>query len=318
MSDTVTPPPILSIVIVNWNTGALVRDCLATIARETTQVPYEIIVVDNASTDGSVELLRREYPAIQLISAQGNIGYAAGNNLALPRARGKYVALLNPDTLIHDRALERLVGALERTPRAGAVGPALRHPQGRYAIRNGGWQPTLGTIMAHYAGLSRLSAERIHGVHLTNDHRQRLGWLSGACLVVRRATIAAAGPLHEGWFLYAEDVEWCDRITRAGWELWYEPDAIVVHLDRQSTGQRGGAFSTLWARGLREHYRRRTSAGPLRLLIFDTMLAGGILTRALLYLVRATDHRQRNLWLSEAHSFSRAALMILRLPKSKR
>jgi GT2 family glycosyltransferase len=318
MSVTQATPIALTIVIVNWNTAALLGDCLATIARETTRLAHEIIVVDNASTDGSAGMMRDAFPYVRLLEAPSNVGYAAGNNLALSRARGRYVALLNPDTLVHERALERLVDALEAMPLAGAVGPALRHPQGRYAVRNGGWQPTIGTIAAHYSGLSRSGSRYLRGLHLMDDRRQRVGWLSGACLVVRREVVAAVGPLHEEWFLYAEDVEWCDRIARAGWELWYEPSATIIHLDRQSTGQRGATFSTLWARGLHEHYRRRTGAGAVRLFVFDCTLAAGIFSRALLYFARALSPRQRALWLTEAYSFARAAQMLLRLPRSAR
>ncbi len=308
--------PTLSIIIVNWNTGELLRDCLRSIARETAAVAHEIIVVDNASTDGSAELVRREFPAVRLIASGANRGYAAGNNLALPIARGDFLALLNPDTLIADRALERLVDFLIARPQAGAVGPQLLDPAGRYAIRNGGWQPTLGTILAHASGVSRLTSGRVRGLHTIADRRQRVGWLSGACLVVRRATAESVGPLHEDWFLYAEDVEWCDRIGRCSWELWYEPAACVVHLDRSSTRQRGGRFSTLWIQGLHHHYARRTRAGRPRLLLFDAILAAGLLSRTPFYLARAIAPRragQRPEWRAEAESFARGAYEVVRL-----
>lgn len=307
-------PPRLSIIIVNWNTGSLLRDCLRSVGRETPALPHEVIVVDNASTDGSADLLRREFPAVRLIASATNRGYAGGNNLALPEARGAYLALLNPDTILEDRALERLVAFLDRHPPAGAVGPALRHPAGRYAIRNGGWQPTIGTLLAHYAGLSRLWPARIRGLHLVTDWPQRVGWLSGACLVVRRAAALQAGPLYEDWFMYAEDVEWCDRLAALGWDLWYEPAARVIHLDRQSTAQREARFSTLWAQGLHHHYVRRSAAPRPRVILFDAILAAGLLSRALLYLMRAArSPRGRAAWRGEARSFARAAGEVIRL-----
>ncbi len=305
--------PTLSIIIVNWNTGALLCECLRSIARETPDLPHEIIVVDNASTDGSADLVRRESPAVRLIESGANRGYAGGNNLALPAVRGAFIALLNPDTRIEDRALERLVAFLRARPQAGAVGPRLLDPGRRYAVRNGGWQPTIGTVLAHYGGLSRLLPGRVRGLHTIADRRQRVGWLSGACLVVRRAVVAEVGPLHEEWFMYAEDVEWCDRIAGRGWQLWYEPAARVIHLDRRSTSQRERRFSTLWAHGLHHHYVRRSRAGWPRILLFDAILAAGLLSRAVLYLARATRAPRQGLWRAEARAFARGAREIVQL-----
>lgn len=305
--------PTLTVIVVNWNTAAPLRDCLRSVARETARLPHRVIVVDNASADGSADLVRREFPDAELIVAPANLGFAGGNNLALPLVESEYLALLNPDTVIEDRALERLVACLDARPAAGAVGPRLRHPAGRYAIENGGWQPTIGTVVAHYSGLSRLAPRRIRGLHLIGGGPRRVGWLSGACLVARRAAARAAGPLLEEWFMYAEDVEWCDRLAARGWELWYEPAATVLHLDRQATGQRGAAFSTLWARGLRQHYARRSRPARARLLLFDAALAGGLLSRAALYGLRALRRPAEAHWRAEARSFARAAGEIARL-----
>ncbi|MFN8516396.1 MAG: glycosyltransferase, partial [Chloroflexia bacterium] len=232
---------------------------------------------------------------------------------ALPLVTSEYVALLNPDTVVEDRALERLVAFLDGHPAAGAVGPRLRHPAGRYAIENGGWQPTIGTVFAHYSGLSRLLPGRVRGLHVIGAERRRVGWLSGACLVVRGAAARAAGPLLEEWFMYAEDVEWCDRLAARGWELWFEPGASVLHLDRQATGQRGATFSTLWAQGLHRHYVRRARPGRLRVLLFDAILCGGLLSRAAVYGVRAIRRPGEAHWRAEARSFVRAAGEIARL-----
>ena len=303
----------LTIIIVNWNTAAPLRDCLRSVARETPDLSHRVIVVDNASDDGSAEMVRREFPGVELIIAPANLGYAGGNNLALPLVSGEYVALLNPDTVVEDRALERLVAFLDAHPAAGATGPRLRHPAGRYAIENGGWQPSIGTLFNHYSGLSRLAKRRLRGLHLIGDERRRVGWLSGACLVVRSAAARAAGPLLEEWFMYAEDVEWCDRLAARGWELWYEPAASILHLDRQATNQRDPTFSTLWARGLHHHYVRRSRPSRPRLLLFDAVLIGGLLSRAALYRARAVRRPAEAHWRGEARSFVRAAGEIARL-----
>lgn len=306
--------PVLSVIIVNWNTGTLLHDCLASIADGTSSQTHEIIVVDNASTDGSVDLVRQFHPYVRLIEARENRGYAGGNNLALPLARGEFIVLLNPDTLVVDGALERLTRFLTDHPRAGAVGPQLIHPGRRYKIRNGGWQPSIATILAHYSGLSRLFPGRVRGLHTIANQQQPVGWLSGACLVARRAAIEAAGPLHEGWFLYAEDVEWCHRIRNAGWQLWFEPNARIIHFDRASTSQRERAYSTMWAHGLHHCYARNTGAPWLRLFLFDIALAAGLVSRALLYTLRfASSPRAGRHWHYEACSFIRAAREVLQL-----
>jgi GT2 family glycosyltransferase len=306
-------PAALTVIVVNWNTAALLRECLRSVARETAGLPHRVIVVDNASTDGSAAMVRAEFPEVELIAAEANLGYAGGNNRALPLVGGEYVALLNPDTVVEDRALERLVAFLDAHPAAGAVGPRLRHPAGRYAIENGGWQPAIGTLFAHYSGLSRLLPGRVRGLHLIGRERRRVEWLSGACLVARSAAARAAGPLLEEWFMYAEDVEWCDRLAARGWELWFEPGASVLHLDRQATGQRGATFSTLWAQGLHRHYVRRSRPDRLRVLLFDAILSGGLLSRAAIYGARAMRRPAEAHWRAEARSFVRAAGEIARL-----
>lgn len=295
----------LSVIIVNWNSGALLRECVASIERET-NATYEVLVVDNASTDGSANRIASDFRNATLVSAPENLGFAGGANYVLPRAVGEYIALLNPDTLVLDGALDRLVHFLEVHPGAGAVGPKLLHPSGRYRVLNGGWQPTIWSAFAHYSGLTRL-LPALHGLHTTRDVAQRVGWLSGACLMVRRAASEAAGPLHEGWFMYAEDVEWCDRISR-DWDLWYLPEAVVAHLDRQSTKRRGRAFATLWARGLHLHYVRRCRPNRVRLLAFDAILAAGLASRACVYAGRALVARKRDPWLAEAIDFLYGAL----------
>lgn len=302
--------PRLSIVIVNWNSGTQLRDCLTTVQRETRSA-YEVLVVDNASHDGSAAGVDTEFPYVDVMPSAVNLGFAAGTNLALPRTRGEFIVLLNPDTLVTQAALDRLADFLANHPRAGAAGPHLPHPNGRYHVRNGGWQPSIGSVFAHYSGLSRVLPS-MRGLHTTRPVTQRVGWLSGACLVVRRAALDSAGPLHEGWFMYAEDVEWCDRIGR-DWELWYVPAVKVVHFDRQSTKQRGRPFSTLWAVGLHRHYVRRARPGRAALLVFDAVMAAGLLSRACLYAARAALARRREPWWPEALNFAHGARDLMAL-----
>lgn len=303
-------PPRLSIAIVNWNSGAQLRDCLTTI-QCATRSTYEVVVVDNASDDGSATGVDAEFPYVSVLANAENLGFAAGTNLALPRAQGEFIVLLNPDTLVTHAALDRLADFLTSHPRAGAAGPDLPHPNGRYHVRNGGWQPSIGSVFAHYSGLSRL-APGLRGLHTTRPVAQRVGWLSGACLMVRRAAADSAGPLHEGWFMYAEDVEWCDRIGRH-WELWYLPAVKVAHLDRQSTRRRGRRFSTLWAIGLHRHYVRRARPGRAALLVFDAIVAAGLLSRACLYAARAALAWRREPWWPEARDFAHGARDLIAL-----
>ncbi len=225
-------------MVVSYNTRDLLRTCLDSVVAAGPDV--ELVVVDNASTDGSADLVAQRYPAARLIRNRRNVGFAAATNQGTRAATGQAILWLNSDAWLLPGALDRLRRVLDDRPEVGAVGPRLRYPDGRF-------QPSAQAFpgpLAHLVGaaeLYRLPLVRrlVNGAHrLGWDHdcAANVDWLTGACLLVRRACLDAVGLLDEGYAMYAEELDWCYRAWRSGWAIRFEPAAEVVHV--------GGASST--------------------------------------------------------------------------
>ena len=232
--------PDLSVIIVNWNAKELLAACLESLFADREGVTMELFVVDNASSDGSVEMVQRGFPAAILIANTENLGFARAANQAIRRSRGRYILLLNPDTLVVKHALARMVRFLDHQPLVGALGAKILTPNGDIDFRGGRRFPTPLTEFFDQATFSKIfPTSRIFGRYLMgywdhNDSRE-VDLLSGACIMVRRETIEEVGPLDEEFFLYGEDVEWCYRIKRAGWKIFYYAEAQIIHLGGGST-----------------------------------------------------------------------------------
>jgi GT2 family glycosyltransferase len=219
----------LSVIIVNWNTRELLADCLCSIEDFQSSIfnlQSEVIVVDNASSDSSAAMVREQFPWVRLRENVGNVGFARANNQGISQATGRYVLLLNPDTVVMPGALAALVGFLEAHPQVGVVGPTLLDRDRRIQLS---WAkfPTLWSELT-------TGHRRDRKPFLSGDAYE-VDWLAGACLLVRRGAIDAAGLLDERFFLYSEETDWCLRIQRAGWRIAYYPSAKVVHLEGSST-----------------------------------------------------------------------------------
>ncbi|MCC6626599.1 MAG: glycosyltransferase family 2 protein [Chloroflexi bacterium] len=225
--------PLLSVIIVNYNTRALLARALDAVAASTLTVPHEIIVVDNGSTDGSLALLRERFPAARVIANERNVGFAAANNQGLAAARGEAFILLNSDAAPEPAAIATLWAALQARPAVGVVGPCLLNPDGSVQSSRRRF-PTLATLTVESTPLAQwrpfiIVGQRFEMSDVPAIAPQSVDWLVGACLLVRRAAVDAAGPLDAGFFLYAEELEWQWRIQHAGWGVWYEPAARVLH-----------------------------------------------------------------------------------------
>ena len=267
--------PDLSIIIVNWNTRELLRECLAALTkdegRKTKDEPpsslvlgpsSDVIVVDNASADGSVEMVRRDFPDVRLIVNESNLGFARANNRGIAASRGRYVLLLNSDTVASTDALEMLVAFMDAHPEAGVGGPRLLRPDGTAQPYAFGGDPTLSYLLRR--GFNRLLRHRyLHD--WDTDVIQEVDWVSGACLMARRAAIEQAGPLDEAMFMYFEDNEWCLRIRKAGWKVYYDPQAAIVHLGGQSLAKNPAARQA-YSESLRYFYRKHYSRAEQLLL----------------------------------------------------
>lgn len=241
----------LSIIIVNWNAGDLLRRCVAGIVAAAPAIGYEILVVDNASSDDSLDVLRRDGGAAALIRDGGlrifenteNRGFGAANNQAFAHARTPFVLLLNPDAVLTSGAVESLVAVLRADPGVAACGPRILNADGSLQIsvwRNppAAWEIVLSSLRLYRVLPSRLRGELLLGPHWPHDRRRDVPMLSGAALMVRREAIDAVGGFDERFHMYGEDNEWSLRMVRAGWRLVFEPAAVVRHDEAQSARQR--------------------------------------------------------------------------------
>jgi N-acetylglucosaminyl-diphospho-decaprenol L-rhamnosyltransferase len=282
----------LGIVIVNWNTREMLDRCLATVYASQ-GVSFRVVVVDNASVDGSADMVRSRYPQVELIASETNDGYPAGNNrgLRLLGYRGagdvaddapRYALLLNPDTELPPDALARMVNFMDANSRVGVAGPRLILPDGALdkACRRG--FPTPLVSFYHYSGLARMFPNspafgRYNMTFLPETATVEVDSVVGAYMQVRREAIRDVGLLDEAFFMYAEDIDWAYRIKRAGWQVWYVGDVVVRHVKRAASRQSARAQFEFWRAMLifyRKHYRRTTPL-PVHLLVLLALLLKG-------------------------------------------
>ena len=220
----------LSIVVVSYNTAALLRKCLAAVyANPHPHYTFELFVVDNASADGSAEMVREEFPRATLIANSDNRGFAAASNQGLVRARGNFFLLLNPDTEVQGPALWQMLGFLEAEPQAAVVGPALLYPDGSFQDSAFHF-PGLGQIFLDFFPLNwRLTRSRLNGRYPRRSYEGEypqafeVDFPLGACLMVRASVVAKVGLLDEAFFMYMEEIDWCYRIKQAEMPEGYRP-----------------------------------------------------------------------------------------------
>ena len=215
------PAVDVSVVIVNWNTPGLLADCLRSL-RRCGGVTSEVIVVDNGSTDGSPDLVRKHFPEVRLIANENNLGFAKANNQGFAAACGRYLLVLNSDTVVPADAPARLVAYADAHPDAGMVGPRLLNADGSLQ-----WSSAdLPTLPRELLGVLGRRRRRLPGT----DAAFAVGWLAGACILVRRAAWEQVGGFDEAFFMYSEDTDWCRRMHAAGWGVVYLADVSVTHL----------------------------------------------------------------------------------------
>ncbi len=266
--------PDLAIVIVNWNTRQLLAECLNSLYAHPPACPFEVWVVDNASTDGSVDMVRQAFPEVHLVANAENLGFARANNQGIAASTGEYVLLLNSDTVTPPGALAALVGFLEEHPEAGAAGPRLLRPDGTPQPFSFGGDPAPGYLLAR--GFNRLVRHRyLH--EWATDEIGAYDWVSGACMLVRRKAIEQVGGLDEKIFVYFEDADWCLRMRRAGWRVYYDPQVSVTHIGGQSVRQNPAAQNA-YQDSLRYFYGKHYG-GVARALLGVGLLGYNVLRR---------------------------------------
>lgn len=226
----------VSIVIVSFNTCGDLQRCLESLHLAPAAFSHEVVVVDNASTDGSVEITRRQWPAVRLIETGSNLGFARAVNVGIRASTGTAVLLLNSDTILPAGAVDRLLDLLTRRPEVAVIGPRIVDAEGRAEL-------SFGRMMGP---LNDLRQKRLVDAHARRDPRagrrvdtltrreQHPDWVSGACLLVRRSDAEAVGLLDERYFMYAEDVDFCAAIRARGRRILFTPAIEVVHLRGRS------------------------------------------------------------------------------------
>jgi len=257
----------ISIVIVNYNTRKLLVDCLNSIFKNTKNLNYEVIVVDNGSTDGSVEEIQNLKSKIQssswrtelkIIENKQNLGFAKANNQGIKIARGRYILLLNSDTKIVDNALKKLVDFAKIKPNLGVLGPRLLN-------KDGSFQPSAGRFFTlPWAILWLMTGDKF--LYSSPAKSKKVEWVMGAAFLVSRRAIEKAGLLDENFFMYMEEVEWCWRIKKAGFQIWFYPEAEIYHLVRGSSPE-GEQKAILWIyQGLIYFYQKHFAWWQLAML----------------------------------------------------
>lgn len=235
---------MLSVLIVNWNTADLLCACLASIRRHPPSTPYEVIVVDNASSDGSAERVGREYPETVLVEEARNLGYAAGNNAAFERAQGEWLLTLNPDTEAYEDTFDRALDFMARHPRCGALGARQIGTDGHTQASVRGFPSFIG-ILGDLTGLGRRrpgstwDAYRLSGFDYESE--QPAPQPMGTFLLFRRAALEAMGdskrPFDERFPIFFNEVDLLYRMSKFGWEIWYSPLVRILHHGGEGTRQ---------------------------------------------------------------------------------
>jgi GT2 family glycosyltransferase len=231
----------LAIVIVNWNGGELLHRCLESIDNFPPSVSYEVVVVDNASTDGTREWL--ESQNVRLIKNENNVGFGQANNIAFRETIQPLLFLLNSDAEVQAGTIDALIETIESNQKWGVVGPRLHNPDG--TLQASVWRnpttpfETLANAFRLYKLMpKRMRANLLLGYHWDHTHRRSASLLSGAALLVKREVIEDVGGFEERFHMYGEDTEWCLRIVRGGWVMMFEPRAIAIHHGGASSKKR--------------------------------------------------------------------------------
>jgi GT2 family glycosyltransferase len=270
----------VSVVILSWNTRDLLSQTLTSLYQQTHGVTFETIVVENGSSDGTREMIRQDWSQVRLVDLPENLGFAIGNNRAFERARGRYVLLLNSDTIVLPSTVPGLATFLDRHSRAACVGARLRNSDGTLQ-RSMGSFPGLVEDFLIYTELWRLPVLRAFlarrdpwwGDH---DRALEIDWVKGACLMVRKTVIDQVGGFDDDHFLYAEEIDWCYRMRKAGWRVFFTPDAEVIHLGGRSAVQLGSERVVLLYESRYWFYRKHYSTWKYVVLRFVTTAVGSI------------------------------------------
>lgn len=274
----------LSVVIVNYNVRYFLEQCLHSVFSSGKGLNMEVFVVDNNSVDGSMEMVREKFPSVHRISNDHNAGFSRGNNQALKLARGRYLLLLNPDTVLEKETLPLVLQFMESHPDAGGLGVKMVDGQGRFLPESKRGLPTPLVAFCKIFGLSRLFPRsplfgRYHLGFLDHDKTHTVDVLSGAFMLLRKETLEATGLLDEAFFMYGEDIDLSYRITLAGYKNYYYPGTRIIHYKGESTKKSSINYVFVFYNAMIIFAQKHFSRGNIR--VFTTLINMAIYFRAM-------------------------------------
>jgi len=264
----------LSCIVVNYHSSAPLKNCLESVYRTLQKISFEVIIVDNSQSDPGMASLKQSYPQIQVIQNATNVGFAKANNQAALSAQGETLLFLNPDTILADQAIEKMVAHLESNPGIGALGPKVLNTDGslQYSCRR---FPTLMTgFFNRYSLLSRWFPNNPYTVRylmkdFSHDEKREVDWLSGCCLMVPRAVFEKVEGFDEHYFLFNEDIDLCRAIGKNGFKVMYFPLAEITHHVSTSNSKVPVEIIIKRHRGMRHYYAKHHGKNPLTKIVVN-------------------------------------------------
>lgn len=275
----------ISVIVVSYNTKKLLEDCISSIYKFTKSINFEVIVVDNASKDNSIEIMKKKFPKTKIILNKYNRGFGPANNQGIKIAKGKYILLLNSDTYLVENSLKKLVDKAKSVSNLGALAPQLLN-ENRTIQQSAGFFPNLPQIFYWMSFLDDLpGGTYLKPYHINHDSfyksEQKVDWGTAAAMLVPRAITNKVGSFDEKIFMYGEEVEWCYRIKKAGFEVYFSPSTKIVHIGRGSSKKIPDAAFIGEYKGIIYFYQKHES--KLALQIARLLLKMGALARIIVF-----------------------------------
>lgn len=283
MNDRVETP-VLSIVIVNYNSGKFLKSCLRSVYQKLEHLSFEVIVVDNGSIDSRVEIVPQEFPAVEFLYNEKNLGFAKAVNQGIQASQGRYILLVNPDVVFLNRSFSELVQFMDQHPRVGIIGPRVYDDESRQSVQLScrGFPSLLNYLFSRYSPLTRLFpnnrfSKRFLMTDWDHDKIRAVDWVSGCCMLIRKELLNEIGSLDEAYTLFFEDVDICYRTHEAGWKVMYYPKAGVVHYVGKSRAREPLKAICNRYKSMKhfynKHYRKRWLEGlPIGFAIYMGMI----------------------------------------------
>ena len=282
----------LSIIIVNYNTKDLLRGCIDSVLQYTTDIKYEIIVVDNNSSDGSTNMLKEEYKAIRLIENAKNVGFARANNQGMSIASGQFILLLNSDTVLLDNVLIKLVNFLKVNKQVGIVGPKVLNEDKSLQFSFGKFPGIKAELERTFFLEYRLTRMRMQNdLRLSANVPFSVDWVSGCCFMIRREVYEKIGGLDEQFFLFNEEVDWCLRVKKAEWLVFYVPKCEIIHYGGKSTQKNYYIFIKSRYHSRLLFFKKHYSIS--RQLVFRSIVVFALLLRLLFVSFTFSNQKER-------------------------